>query len=103
MIDMRNLKIKKRCPFCPKNRSSYIFKTYHGLYRHIWRWHIIDKNGKHQWEPSQGEAAGIRIFKVKFSKFKDYKVSGKEQIDALIEAYVKGMNPSLRGIEIFEE
>lgn len=97
---MKNIKIRKRCPFCPLKKYSYVFKTYHGLYRHIWRWHVIDVKGKHRWEPDQGEPAGIRAYRVKYSKFRDFKVSGKAHVDALIDAYIKGQNPSLREIGI---
>lgn len=100
---MKNIKIEKACPFCPKGKSNYIFKTYHGLYRHIWRWHVIDRKGRHQWEPGQEAPVGIRVYLSKYSRFLDIEVNGAEHINALIDSYCKGGNPSLREIDIFEK
>lgn len=95
---MQNIKICKSCPFCPQTKSAYVFKTYHGLYRHIWRWHILDEEGNRKFNFLEKEAKKIRIYLTKFSKFRDVKVYGKKHIDAIIEAYVKGWNPSLRDV-----
>jgi len=94
---MKNVKIKKKCPFCPINKSSYVFKTYHGLYRHVWRWHLLLKDKRAVLFPTDPE--WIRVYRVKFSAFCDVKVNGKQHIDAILESYCKEeLNPSLRRV-----
>lgn len=96
-------KINKICPFCPKRKSSYIYQTYRGLEKHIWRDHVINDRGKFIWEEkldNWGNPTAIRIYKNKYSRFYDILINGEEHITAIIQDYVsERFNPSLRRIE----
>lgn len=98
---MENLKIEKYCPFCPIQKSSYAYRTSHGLWRHVWEVHVLNEKGKHWWEERNSKVKTIRVYSTLYSKWKDYPVNGKKHVDALIEAYLTDKkNPSLRVIDI---
>jgi len=101
---MKYFKISKHCPFCPTRDHEYIYRTYSGLYRHVLRWHALIEPGR-WWKDFDDEPITlIRVYIVKFSKFKDVKVNGLAHLEALLERYAKGtMNPSLRENETLDE
>jgi len=95
---MKFVRIKKICPFCPNNKSAYVFKTYHGLEKHVFRCHLLDET-RRGWPKDLGkEPSFIRVYTVKYSKFHDIPINGVAHVEAIIREYCKKFNPSLRGI-----
>lgn len=98
---MKNKDINKKCPFCPQKDYEHTFKKLYGLMRHVLRWHALTKKGEHWWEDNQTKEIGwVRAYSVKYSKHEDFKVNGKQHLEALIEVYANDqINPSMRGID----
>jgi len=97
-MKMELIRIEKKCPFCPDATWVHVFKTYHGLYRHIWKEHAYGHGDKptHE-EPGQAKVEKIRVWTCRYSKFYDIPVNGSEHLRALVDAYCKGeWNPSIR-------
>lgn len=98
----RKPKVDMVCPFCPRRRSSHLYKTANGLRRHIWSWHVLDSRKK-LWITGSlkgEEATFLRVYTAPFSRYRDYPVNGKKHIDALVKAYLEDeKNPSLRVIQ----
>lgn len=98
---MENIEIEKKCPFCPDKPYSHVYKTYRGLYRHIWNWHVFNSKSHSRWPiEDKSNPDNIRVYEIKFSKYYDIPINGEAHVNALIEAYCKEKyNPSLRNIE----
>ncbi len=95
---MKYLKKAIKCPFCPDTPSAHDYKTFEGISRHVWKWHVLNSRKKHPWEVENKESVdSIRIYISKFSKYYDISVTGEAHVDAIIESISKGeFNPSLR-------
>lgn len=100
----KNFRIEKKCPFCPDRKSSYVYKTWFGLLRHVEEDHLFVNrrsasfencwaNSKHFWK--EGNLIFIRIWLVKYSDWYDIDIKYPEECEQLLFSYVTD-NPSFR-------
>lgn len=107
-VPVRKLKKSKPCPFCPKSKWAYLYRTYNGMFRHVLQEHVYDDHKKPAWfvyTPDYTKKFYVRIYKVFPISFTDYELKGKEQLEAYMESYCfdNVFNPSLRQIVKFEK
>jgi len=106
---MKYHRIAKQCPFCPTIKSAYTFKTFHGLRKHILQWHLQTKKRRswYIWSrgrgrfPNKEKPAFIRVYKVKYSEYRDIPVNGMAHVEAIVQDHCKEFNPSMRGIKVW--
>jgi len=97
----KNFKIRKGCPFCPQKKSRYVYKTWIGLIRHVYRDHLRSRGKSITWSfllpyEKTGDLS-VRIWTKRYSQFFDIPVKSKEECDKIVFLYATE-NPSYQGI-----
>lgn len=98
-------RFNKPCPFCPKVKYGYRYKTWCGLLRHVHSEHlgVLSKRGgySYSWNMQKqiwktGDVMYIRIYETFPLKYHDLDIKSPEECEKLLMDYVTD-NPSFRG------
>ena len=95
---MKSYRIKKVCPYCILNKRSYVYKTSYGLLRHVLKEHALKAN-KESWNWNFSKKISyLRVYAKRPSKFHDFKINGRDHLEALLDKYCREevFNPSMR-------